>query len=224
MQPRSKSISGRAVCGLVAVALTGALLAGCGPRSGRTPGTTPDPPAPAAQPYDPVEMGKPGPQHESLARFAGVWKAQGRTWMEPGGEPLPIAGTMRQRMILGDRFLESEWEGSLAGTTKFWGRSLDGYDRVAGEYVALWVDSMGTLLHTYRGAPGPDANVRALRGTMPDPSGSGVTTVRNVTTYVSSQAYKFESWATPAGGEEFKAMEILFTRLGEADDARTGDR
>ena len=42
-----------------------------------------------------------GPEHQSLARFEGTWRAEVKLWMQPGAEPQVSQGTMTNTLVLG---------------------------------------------------------------------------------------------------------------------------
>lgn len=46
------------------------------------------------------------PQHASIARFGGRWRAEVRFWMDPAAPPHVSHGVMENALILGGRFLQ----------------------------------------------------------------------------------------------------------------------
>ena len=80
---------------------------------------------------------KPGPEHELLKKYEGVWDL---TMKFEGGES---KGTCVYKMDLGGLWLASTVDSDLMGM-KFSGRGFDSYDATKKKYVGVWMDSMST--------------------------------------------------------------------------------
>ena len=109
----------------------------------------------------------PGEAHAGLAEMAGEWRYTITLWEDPKGEPTVVNGVSLKTMIMGGRFLREELTGEFMGQP-FKGYGLTGYDNVTGEYVAVWLDNMGTGIHFYSGEEtGPGE--RTYHSTAHDP-------------------------------------------------------
>ena len=155
-----------------------------------------------------MEVGSPASEHEYLKKLEGTWKAKLKFWMAPNTEPQESEGTSTNKLILGDRFLQGNYEGQTPWGA-FSGMSIDGYDRIRNKYTGLWMDSMGTIMMVFEGSV--DGNVRTMMCDFVDPSGKP-SQMKGVTTIVSENEHKYESWAQTPDGDTFQNMEILYTR------------
>ena len=74
-----------------------------------------------------AKVATPNEHHAHLARMAGTWKVHGKYWMQPGAPPTKSEGKAQNQMIMGGRFLQTEYTGDFMGET-FVGMGIDGYD------------------------------------------------------------------------------------------------
>jgi hypothetical protein len=159
------------------------------------------------------KAGTPGAEHKRLAAGAGHWTYTMTMWMAPGAQPMEATGTMDASTLLGGRYLESTFKGSMMGMP-FEGHALDGYDNVKREYFSTWVDNMSTGLMMSTGkCSDPDCKVMSMSSEMPDPATGKPTKFREVTTHIDKDNSKFEMFVDPGQGE-FKTMEMLLKRKG----------
>ncbi len=92
----------------------------------------------------------PAEQHKELAQAAGSWDVDTVMWMAPGGEPQRSKATAESKMVLGGRYLLEEFKCEMMGMP-FEGMLLLGYDKLAGEYVSIWMDNMSCWPSIARG-------------------------------------------------------------------------
>ena len=156
------------------------------------------------------ELGTPGAPHMLLARMAGKWKANVKTWMEPGKPPQEHAGTSEQKMILDGRYLQDEESMEMMGAP-YKGMGLTGYDNFTKKYNSIWIDSMSTRLMYFEGTAGADGKSFTMESSFNDPV-RGPMKNRSITKIVDSNTYTFEMFATDKSGKEEKMMEITYTR------------
>ena len=95
-----------------------------------------------AQQGDQAEMMKkwqeymtPGPAQQSLAKMAGAWKAE-VTIFDSSGKEMKSDGTADYEMILGGRYLKSNFKGTMMGMPME-GMGLDAYDNATKEYISV---------------------------------------------------------------------------------------
>lgn len=155
-----------------------------------------------------MEVAGPSREHEFLERMEGNWKATTKWWMGPDTEPQVSEGTMTGKMILGGRFLESIYAGQTPWG-EFSGRAIDGFDRIRKKYVGIWMDSMGTMMMNFEGDLEGDKRTMLCEFTGPTGQPGKM---KGVTTIVSDNEYRYESWAETPDGETFQNMEIIYTR------------
>ncbi len=156
------------------------------------------------------KLGTPGPQHRVLAGMTGSWATKTGACMEPGKPPVESTGTCEQKMVLGGRFLQQEFNGEMMGGT-FSGIGFTGYDNHTRKYVSTWMDSMGTGILFFEGTAGPDGRTITQEARMDDPI-KGPMTWRSVTKIVNDNTHEFELFGIDKTGNEEKMMGITYTR------------
>ena len=153
----------------------------------------------------------PGESHKKLEKAAGTWNTKVRTWMDPSKPPEETEGTNVGTMVLGGRYLEEKYEGTMMGQP-FHGVGLTGYDNYKKKYVGTWADSMGTGIMMMTGSFDKSGKVMTSWGTMDDPIMKKTVKVKSVTTIVDDDTHRFEMWNTGPGGKMVKSMEMVYTR------------
>ncbi len=153
----------------------------------------------------------PGPQHQHLARMAGDWTFTNNLWMAPGQPPTTSEGTMHAEMMLGGRYLEEHWMGTMMGQP-FEGRGTDAYDNVTQRYEGSWIDNMGTGIMTSSGTCDDTGKVCNFTAEASDPAKGGKTTVREVLTWVDDNTFSFAMYGAGPDGKDMKMMEIVAKR------------
>jgi hypothetical protein len=159
---------------------------------------------------DMAAAGTPGSQHAAIAARAGSWKAEGKVWMEPGSDPMPMVATARMDSLLGGRYLVEEFISDFMGTP-FEGHLLQGYDNVTQRYWSLWIDSMSTgywLSHGTETSPGRIE----LEGTATDILTPNGRPVRMTITSHGSDSYTMKMFDSHPEGGEYQSMELHYTR------------
>jgi hypothetical protein len=156
---------------------------------------------------------KPGPEHEWLKSFTGDWDADVKFLTNGGGAS---KGVMHGKLIMGGRYLQLDYDGSMdgpTGPTPFKGMGLVGYDKGKKKYTDLWIDEMSTGMVTYEGTRQGDAIT--LDGTTTDPMSGQPMKVREVITLVDKDHYTYEFHVAQGEGAALsKMMEIKYSRKG----------
>ena len=154
----------------------------------------------------------PGEMHKELAKLAGDWTFTNKMWMAPGQPPQESTGTMHAETILGGRYVQSVWKGSMMGEP-FEGHAIEGYDNVAKQLVSSWVDNMGTGIMLSTGTCEDGGKKCTTTGTFSDPMTGGPATMKSVITWIDANSFKNEMYGKdPASGQEYKMMEIVAKR------------
>ena len=156
---------------------------------------------------------EPNEHHQRLEEVVGTWKAAGKFYnpMAPDAPPTESNGTATNKMVLGGRFLMTEFEGDFMGMP-FKGLGMEGYDNSLERHVATWVDSMGTMIMQSEGECSQNGKVKTLVAEFKDPATGQMTTMRQVTTIQAENKHVFEMFTTLPDGADFKVMEIIYTR------------
>ncbi|HYC77339.1 MAG TPA: DUF1579 domain-containing protein [Planctomycetota bacterium] len=156
------------------------------------------------------ELTRPAAEHALLAKLAGRWRAQAKFWMAPHQPPMESEGSIVGTLVFGGRYLMTEFECSEG---MFQGRGTLGYDKVRGEYVFSWFDTMATGITHYTGKATPDGQRLEVVGTEIDPQSNKPVRHRLVTLLEGENRHRWEMHSTAPGQPEFRAMEIVYTRM-----------
>lgn len=157
-----------------------------------------------------MEMATPGQQHADLMALAGEWSVQYRYRMGADAPWEESAATMKQQVAVGGRWLIGKWTGEIAGMP-FDGLQLMGYDKLRGEYVSHWLDSMSTWMVSSSGNY-TAANELDMRGMMVDVITPEGRPYRSVTTFLGADSYRTVMYDTIPPHGEIPVMEMTFTR------------
>ena len=153
----------------------------------------------------------PGPVHKALEGTVGSWNVKTKMWMAPGAPPAESTGTSENAMILGGRFLEQRYSGTMMGQP-FNGIGVTGYDNYKKRVVATWIDSASTSIMEMEGSADETGKVITCTGTMNDVVGKKPMKVKSRVTIVDADHHKYESWHTGPGGKWSQDLEITYTR------------
>jgi len=153
----------------------------------------------------------PGPVHKALEAAVGTWDVKTKAWMAPGAPPTESAGTSENQMILGGRFLEQRYSGTMMGQP-FNGIGVTGYDNYKKKVVATWIDSMSTSIMEMQGSADKTGKVITCYGTMDDVIAKKPLKIKSKVTIVDADHHKYESWHTGPDGKWSQDLEITYTR------------
>ena len=153
----------------------------------------------------------PGATHKALEGTVGSWDVKTKMWMAPGAPPAESSGTSENQMILGGRFLEQRYSGSMMGQP-FNGIGVTGYDNYKKKVVATWIDSASTSIMEMEGSADKTGKVITCFGTMNDVVAKKPMKLKSRVTIVDADHHKYESWHTGADGKWFQDLEITYTR------------
>jgi hypothetical protein len=163
-----------------------------------------------------MEMGKPGPEHERLKAYVGDWDADVSFNCPLDNSVQKSKGVMHVKPILGDRYLQMNYEGEMAGPDgktmmPFKGMGVSGFDKGKKKYTNVWLDEMSTGMMITEGTA--DGNVLTLEGQSVDPMSGKPMKVKEVITETDSNHHKYELHMTGPGEEKMmKVLEIEYTK------------
>jgi len=157
-----------------------------------------------------TEYMTPGTMHEMMAKLTGDWKTVHKFWMDPAGEPMSSEGTAKTEMILGGRYQMSKFSGSVMGMLME-GLWMMGFDNVSQEFTAIWIDNMGTGTAIAKGKFDESNKTISMDGNMMDPISKTDMKFKQYLIMVDDNKYTLEM-KLDINGQEFKSMEIEFTR------------
>jgi hypothetical protein len=131
--------------------------------------------------------------------------------MQPGALVTETEGEAQNQMILGGRFLKSEFTGQFMGEP-FVGMGIDGYDNTLQKHIGVWVDSAGTMMAQFVGECSEAGKVLKTKSEYLDPMSGEMATMKGKITVVDDNKFTYESWSQGPDGDFFKSMEITYTR------------
>jgi hypothetical protein len=159
-----------------------------------------------------MEAVAPDENHAVLEPLVGSWSHVVTFYPAPGAEPIEMTATSVAEMTMGGRYLVTDIDGDFMGTP-FEGREVMGYDKVKGQYFALWHDNMSTGPMVSWGSWDPETKTLTMEGTFADPmTGNLEKEVRNTTQLMDDGTVHYENWGPGPDGEMYKTMEIHSTR------------
>jgi hypothetical protein len=160
-----------------------------------------------------AEVSNPGEGHKVLEQFAGKWDTVSRMWVEgPGKPPSESKGSCETKWVLDGRFLLEESTGQMMGMS-YKSMNLIGFDNYKKKYVMSYADNLGTAIYTGEGRLDPSNKVLTSFGKMDDfMTGDRDKPVKYVLRVISKDKHVFEIYDEVGSPNEFKAVEITYTR------------
>ncbi len=156
-----------------------------------------------------AKLAKPGDKHAWMKRCEGTWKTEVKSWYAPG-EPAVSHGTAEMKMILGGRYLEQRFKGSMMDQP-YEGVGLQGYDNGKQKFWSTWSDDMSTGVLVSEGTLDESGKVLTFTAKGPAPDGTMVD-YRMTSQFVDDKSFVFTMFGT-MGAQEMKMMEITYTRM-----------
>jgi len=156
------------------------------------------------------EFATPNENHKVLDTLVGNWDHTVKWWMSPDSEPALSNGTSEIKWIMGGRFIKHTAEGTSMGQP-FEGMGILGYDNEKKKYQSVWIDTMGTGIVRGGGNYDPTTMTISEEGTFSCPL-EGDKSYRGVTKITDKDNFTYEWYMAGPDGNEFRAMEITYTR------------
>ena len=150
----------------------------------------------------------PGTEHAELAKSVGEWDAKVED-LTPGMGNEVSMGTAKSTMIMGGRFLQEEFKGTMMGMP-FEGMALTGYDNQQKQYFSTWIDSMGTGIMVSQGKMA--GNKMEMSGTMTCPMHDKPGTCKSTIDFESPDKHVMNMTMSAPDGSPMGVMRITYTR------------
>jgi Protein of unknown function (DUF1579) len=131
--------------------------------------------------------------------------------MAPGAPLTESTGTSENKMILGGRYLEQRYEGTMMGGP-FSGIGVTAFDNYKKKFVSTWVDSMGTGIMMMTGTFDKAGKIITSWGMMDDPAAKKTMKAKTAVTIVDADHHTYESWHTGPDGKMIKDLEVSYSR------------
>ena len=158
-------------------------------------------------------MGSIVDEHKKLEPFVGKFRANVKLWMGPG-DPHESTGLMENSWDLGGRFLRQTYKGDQTDGPfpNFEGRGFWGYNTIDKRYEGFWIDSACTFMQHETGSVDGSGKEWTMVGSMTDPQSGRPMTKRSVIKLMDNDRHAMEMFFVSPDGQEFKGMEIQYTR------------
>lgn len=199
----------RRLCAVTIVLFAGALIAGSARADAKEDAAKKQAAAHEAAMAEMMKYAAPGKAHAALKPMEGKFKAVVKSWYVPG-EPQTSEGTMDNQLILGGRYLEGRFTGTMNGQP-FEGVSLTGFDNKTQKLWSIWIDNSSTSGMTMSGTMSDDGKVMTSTGMADGPDGKPME-YKCVTKVTDDKTHVFTMNGMMAG-KEVPGMEITYTRM-----------
>ncbi|MWB93746.1 DUF1579 domain-containing protein [Flavobacterium sp. GA093] len=157
-----------------------------------------------------IDYATPTTPHKMMAEETGTWNCDMTFWMEANAKPEKATSVAEIKMILGGRYQESNYSGTMMGQP-FEGKSLLAYNNSSKEYTTTFVDNMGTGMVVATGKYDEKTKSIEFKGEMVNPVNGKNIPYREIYTIVDAKTRKMEMFDTK-NGQEFKSMEIIMNK------------
>ncbi|MFB9078044.1 DUF1579 domain-containing protein [Flavobacterium procerum] len=156
------------------------------------------------------EYATPGNEHKLMAAETGTWNCDMTFWYEPNAKPEKASSVANVKMILGGRYQEANYSGTIMGAP-FEGKSTLGYNNASKEFTTTFIDNMGTGIMVAIGKYDENAKKIEFKGEAVNPVNGKKTPYREIYTIVDDNTRKAEMFDVK-NGTEYKSMEIVMKR------------
>ncbi len=154
----------------------------------------------------------PGAEHGRMASMTGKYTVTTKWWANPSAEPQLSTASVERKMILGGRYMVEKYDGQMMDQP-FEGMGITAYDNVEQQYVATWMDTMGTSIFTMTGNFDAYGMVLTMWGEHMDPYTKKSTKMKSITTIVSDTEEVSEMYVIRDDGSEWRMMEFTYTKM-----------
>jgi hypothetical protein len=158
-----------------------------------------------------MEYMTPSSAHKMMSKTTGEWTTKMQMWPAPGADPMTSEGTCNAEMILGGRYLQTKYSGTVMGMP-FEGISTDGYDNAKKVYINSWVDNMGTGIMHSEGKYDESTKIITYNGTMFDPMQGKDAAYRQTMQMIDENHMVMEMFNISPEGKEYKSMHIDYVK------------
>lgn len=158
------------------------------------------------------KMSEPTKFHENLRPLIGRWTTASKWRMSPEESWDESTGTAEFKWILDNRFVQQQVNGSMGEGYPFEGIGLITYDKIKNKYVTVWADNFMSNFMVSEGTCDPSGKVITFHGESTDPWTGETTTDKSVMRILNNDKHVFEMYMTSPDGDEFKSLEVTYTR------------
>lgn len=157
-----------------------------------------------------MKYATPAEGHQFFQKLVGEWDVVSKMWERPGQEPTVTKGPGKGKMILGGRYLNIHYQGTMMGMP-FEGIGLHAYDNYLKKYISTWIDNMGTGIMISKGTLDKSGKVLTEFAEVDDIFTGAKTKAKIVYTIINPDKWLMEMYMIGPQGE-FKSLEVTHTR------------
>jgi len=156
-----------------------------------------------------MEAATPGTNHQKLLDKAGTWTGDQQMWSgSDATTPATSPTTWTMTSLLDGRYLKTEVTGDMPGMGPYHGAGVAGYDNVSKQFVADWIDNMGTGIMQGAGELSSDGKMLTWKYTFNCPITKKQQVMREIQKFNSADAMTVEFFCTdPKTGKDYKCMQ-----------------
>jgi hypothetical protein len=158
-----------------------------------------------------MEYMTPSSAHKMMAKNVGEWTTTMQMWQAPNSEPMKSEGTCKSEMILGGRYMQSKYSGTVMGQP-FEGISTDGFDNAKQVYINTWVDNMGTGIMHAEGKYDEATKTVNYVGTMFDPMQNTDVSYRQTMQTIDDNHMVMEMFNITKDNKEYKSLHVEYVK------------
>jgi hypothetical protein len=159
--------------------------------------------------YEPPSA--PGAGQKLLAQFVGDWDMT-KTFFPANGQPTVTKGTVKQFMVQGGKFLESDFTFFDADGSKSTGVGICGFDAKTNRFTSFWYDSTKTSFSIRQSDGTFDGKTIILGATSLDPDRPGRKSVARAHLEEDGHVLVHQHFSIDDQGKERLVLEWRMTR------------
>ncbi|MCC6572972.1 MAG: DUF1579 family protein [Planctomycetes bacterium] len=161
---------------------------------------------------DYMKLHQPGEEHKQLMFAVGDYDVQGKMWMEPGKDPMPMRGTSTIRAI-GATFLHEKIMLIMPGNKKMDVEGFIGYDNESKQYQATFVSGGCTTTRTMNGTYDAKTKTVTYQCAFKCPVTGKNYSEKMIAKHEGNGTMTLTASGTYEGMPEFKMWEATYTKL-----------
>ena len=161
-----------------------------------------------------LSYGQPGPEHELLARFAGVWEQDNEIWAFPGAPAQKLRSRSDMTLLYGGRYLQQVMKGGIeipGMIIEFEGRGWFGFDNFSRRHFFSWIDNSTTMLMHGEGTADADGRISYF-GEIPDARTGETLTFKAELWKEGDDRFMFDNFTLLPDGSWFLRMRMVSHR------------
>jgi hypothetical protein len=154
---------------------------------------------------------EPGEGQNKLNFLAGKFDVRIFIWIDPAKPPIESRGVSVGTWVLGHRYIQQMLSGFVLGEA--WsGIGYAGYDNLAKQYVACYMDTGSTGMEWYTGGMAADGKSAILKATIIDAMTLKPSNLEMRLSIGTDGDHITELWQSDANGKMNKIMELQYRR------------